>query len=237
MTWLKKVLHLGIGERWLVISLLAAVGLPVGALVTLLVLGTGSLAVHVGRPHPASAVVGRRSRSPTGSGRSSWRRWTAASCCPTASAGGSRARPDGRERFLWVRPALLRAGEYAGVLALTALLPGTGPGAAACLLLLVVASHHYDDLYRVLNGLHPPAQAARLLGLGWPGRLLVVAVLSVVGGSVGEGGLWLLAAALGMLYLVIEPAGVMREVRSRQDMPTGGGSRWLTARPSPSSGP
>ena len=43
VTWLKKVLHLGIGERWLVISLFAAAGLPVGALVTLLVLGTGSL--------------------------------------------------------------------------------------------------------------------------------------------------------------------------------------------------
>ncbi len=121
-----------------------------------------------------------------------------------------------------MRPALIRAGEYAGVLGLTAMLPGAGPGAATCALLLVVASHHYDDLYRVLNRLAAPAAAAGVVGLGWPGRLLVVAVLSVLGGTAGEGGLWVLAAGLGMLYLVIEPVRVLREVRSRADIPTGG---------------
>jgi hypothetical protein len=43
VTWLKKVLHLGIGERWLVISVLAAAQLPLAALAVLLVLGAGSL--------------------------------------------------------------------------------------------------------------------------------------------------------------------------------------------------
>ena len=43
VTWLKKVLHLGIGERWLVISVLAAAQQPLAALVVLLVLGAGSL--------------------------------------------------------------------------------------------------------------------------------------------------------------------------------------------------
>jgi Family of unknown function (DUF5941)/CDP-alcohol phosphatidyltransferase len=221
VTWVKKVLHLGIGERWLVISLFAAAGRPVGALVTLLVMGAGSLLyTSVGRTlrarsWPAEPVTDREREIVLAQvdGRPLLLEVT-----ERRIAG----RPGGRERFLWVRPALLRAGEYAAVLALTAALPGTGPGAATCFLLLVVASHHYDDLYRVLNGLRPPGAATRLLGLGWPGRLLVVAALSLLGGAVGEGGLWVLAAGLGMLFLVIEPASVMREVRSRQDVPTGG---------------
>ena len=221
VTWLKKVLHLGIAERWLVISLLAAAGRPVGALGTLLVLGAGSLLYTAAgrtlraRSWPPEPVTDREreivraqlDRGPL---------------LPEGIAAPIAGRPGGRERFLWVRPALVRAGEYAGVLGLTAMLPGAGPGAAACALLLVVASHHYDDLYRVLNRLAPPATTARVLGLGWPGRLLVVAVLSLLGGAVGEGGLWVLAAWLGMLYLVIEPARVLREVRSRADVPTGG---------------
>ena len=221
VTWLKKVLHLGIAERWLVISVLAAVGRPVGALVTLLVLGALSLLyTSAGRtlrarswpPEPVSDREREIVRAQLDGGPR----------LPHGVAARIAGRPGGTQRFLWVRPALVRAGEYAALLGLTALLPGVGPGAAACALLLVVASHHYDDLYRVLNRLAPPAATARLLGLGWPGRLLVVALLSVLGGDVGEGGLWVVAAGLGMLYLVIEPARVLREVRSRADVPTGG---------------
>jgi hypothetical protein len=221
VTWLKKVLHLGIAERWLVISVLAAAGRPVGALGTLLVLGAGSLLyTSVGRtlrarswpPEPVADREREIVRAQVDGGP----------LLPDGVVARAAGRAGGRERFLWVRPALIRAGEYAGVLGLTGLLPGEGPGAATCALLLVVASHHYDDLYRVLNRLAPPAATARLLGLGWPGRLLVVAVLAVLGGAVGEGGLWVLAAGLGMLYLVIEPARVLREVRSRADVPTGG---------------
>jgi hypothetical protein len=114
--------------------------------------------------------------------------------------------------------------EYAGLLALTAALPGTGAGASAYLLLLVVAWHHYDDLYRVLHRLRPPHRVSRVLGLGWPGRLLVVAGLVLVGGAVGRAGLWVLAAGLGILFLVVEPARVLGEVRSRPDLSTEGGA-------------
>jgi Family of unknown function (DUF5941) len=136
---------------------------------------------------------------------------------PSAVAARFAGRPGGRERFLWVRPAMLRAGEYLAVLGLTAGLAGAGPGAAVCVLLLVVASHHYDDLYRVLNRLRPPSALSRVLGLGVAGRLVVVAVLALLGSSrhaVGEGGMWVLAGWLGILYLVAEPARVLREVRS-----------------------
>jgi hypothetical protein len=43
----------------------------------------------------------------------------------------------------------------------------------------------------------------------------VVAVLAVGGAAALEGGLWVLAAVLGILYVVIEPSRVLREVRVR----------------------
>ena len=216
VVWAKKAVHFGIGERWLVLSVLAALGHPVGALAALLLLSALSLLyTSAGRvvrtlswsPDPVAErereIVARQAdTAPLVPGAVAW------------IAGP----PGGPDRFRWVRPALLRAVEYGGVLALVALLPGTGPGGAAYLLLLVVAWHHYDDLYRVLHRLRPAHPLSRLLGLGWPGRLLVVAALALVGGAVGRGGLWVLAAGLGILFLVAEPARVIREVRSRPDL-------------------
>jgi hypothetical protein len=230
--WLKKVLHLGIGERWAVLSVFALVGLPGVGLAVLLVLGLGSL-LYVGagrtlrtrawRPEPVSPREHEIVRAQV----------DGAPLLPPAAeervAGGAH----GRQRFLWVRPALLRVTEYAAVLGLTGVLPGEGAGAAAFALLLVVASHHYDGLYRVLQGLRPPGPVARLLGLGVVGRVLVVAVLAAVGTAdegVGEGGVWLLAAGLGILFLGAEPARLLREMRSREDLvpaadPTEGAAR------------
>ncbi len=220
VVWLKKVLHLGIGERWTVLSLFALVGLPSVGLAVLLVLGLGSL-LYVGagrtlrtrawRPEPVSPREHEIVRAQV----------DGAPLLPPAVeervAGGTH----GRQRFLWVRPALLRVAEYAAVLGLTAALPGESAGAAAFALLLVVASHHYDGLYRVLQGLRPPGPVTRLLGLGVVGRVLVVAVLAAVGTAdegVAEGGVWLLAAGLGILFLGAEPARLLREVRSREDL-------------------
>ena len=221
VTWLKKLLHLGIGERWLVLSVLAALGRPAGALAVLLALGAVSLLYTSAgrtvraRSWPPEPVTPREREIVLA-------QVDGAPLLPAAVAGRLAGGVAGRERFLWVRPALLRAAEYSLVLAFTALLPGVGPGAAVAVLLLVVASHHYDDLYRVLNRLRPPSTVTRVLGLGWPGRLLVVAALSLLGGSVAQGGLWVLAAGLGMLFLGFEPARVLGEVRDRRDAPTGG---------------
>ena len=222
VTWLKKVLHLGIGERWLVISVLAAAQQPLAALAVLLVLGAGSLVYTSAgrtlraRSWPAEPVLDREREIVLA-------QLDGGPLVPATAAARFAGRPGGRERFLWVRPALLRAGEYLAVMGLTAGLAGAGPGAAVCVLLLVVASHQYDDLYRVLNRLRPPSALSRVLGLGFPGRLLVVAVLALIGSSrhaVGEGGLWVLAGWLGILYLVAEPARVLREVRTTAGGPT-----------------
>ena len=221
VVWVKKVLHLGIGERWMVLSVLAAVGLPLAALGVLLALALVSL-LYVGagrtlraRAWPPEPVADRERELVTA-------QVDGEPLLPRSAATVVAGRPGGRERFLWVRPSLLRLGEYAVVLALTALLPGTAAGAAAFALLLVVASHHYDTLYRVLHDLRPPGPVARALGLGFPGRVLVVAALAAAGGTVGEGGLWVLAVALGILFLGLEPARLLREVRARDDLVTEG---------------
>ncbi len=220
--WLKKVLHLGIGERWTVLSVFALAGLPSVGLAVLLLLGLGSL-LYVGagrtlrtrawRPGPVSPREHEIVRAQV----------DGAPLLPPAVEDLVAGGVHGRQRFLWVRPALLRVVEYSAVLGLTAALPGGSAGAATFALLLVVASHHYDGLYRVLQGLRPPGPVTRLLGLGVVGRVLVVAVLAGVGTAdegVGEGGVWLLAAGLGILFLGAEPARLLREVRSHDDLVT-----------------
>ena len=139
---------------------------------------------------------------------------------PRRTAGRLAGTLGATSRWLWVRPAVLRLVEYAAALALTMPLGERAwVPAAAFLLLLVTASHHYDELYRVLGRLAPPPRLSAALGLGLVGRLVVAALLALFAsrpdpaGALGRGGLWAFAAALGMLFLVVEPARVLREVR------------------------
>ena len=221
VTVVKKLMHLGIGERWLVLSLLAALGLPLVALGVLLLLGLVSLAyTSAGRSLRARSwprrPVSARERDIVRA------QVDAGPLVPRRAAERLAGPEGGPSRWLWVRPALLRLGEYAGVLVLTLPLGERAwVPAAAFLLLLVTASHHYDELYRVLGRLAPPPRLSAALGLGLVGRLLVVAVLALLAGradpagALGRGGLWVLAGALGMLFLVVEPARVLTEVRRR----------------------
>jgi len=215
VVWAKKILHLGIGERWLVLSVLAAADRPQPALGTLLVLAAVSgcyvsagrlLRTAAWRPDPVAPREHEILAAQV----------DAAPLVPSRWADRLAGLPGGSARHGWLRPAYLRALEYAGVLALTAALPGAGTGAAVFVLLLVVASHHYDLLYRVLQGLR--TGGAAVLGLGWAGRLLVVAVLALVGANrpdAARAGLWVAAGLLGVIFLVVEPAGVLRAMRSQ----------------------
>jgi hypothetical protein len=214
--WTKRLLHLGIGERWAVISVLAALGRPQLALQVLFVLGLVSFAY---------TFAGRtlRARAWPRQGPSAREREIVAAQADTgplpAAVGALLA--TGRSSFLWVRPALVRLVEFAAVLALVeAVAPDTAVE-TAFLVLLVVASHHYDQMYRVLQGLRPASPLTRALGLGVAGRLVVVAALAAAGAEALEGGLWVLACALGILFLVVEPAGVLREVHRAAPSPDG----------------
>ena len=207
--WTKRVLHLGIGERWAVLSVVAALGRPLLALQVLLVLGVVSFGyTFAGR---TLRTLGWPRQEPSTREREIVAAQADPGPLPAAMASWLAA---GHSPFLWVRPALLRLLELGGVLLIVWSVDEVeeDPMAAAFWLLLVVASHHYDELYRVLHRLTPTSHRTRVLGLGVAGRLVVVAVLAAVGGDALEGGLWVLAAALGILFLVVEPVGVLREV-------------------------
>ncbi len=155
VTWLKKVLHLGIGERWLVISVLAAAQQPLAALAVLLVLGAGSLLYTSAgrtlraRSWPAEPVLDREReivlaqldggplvplsgggpvRGPAGR----------AGAVPVGAAGAAAgrgvprgARADGRAGRCRSGRCGLRAAAGGGVAPLRRPLPGAQPAAAA----------------------------------------------------------------------------------------------------------
>jgi hypothetical protein len=115
--------------------------------------------------------------------------------------GGISSRASHRNRLDWTAVPLLRTGEYA-VIAMTGLAGDVSPPLVFALL-CAIAFHDYDTIDRVRVGRAFAAErtsALRLLGLGWDGRLLVVAVGLAAGGltgvfAVGTAYLWLLFAA------------------------------------------
>jgi len=212
--WTKKALHMSIGERWFVISAVAAVGTARWVFVTLIGLALVALAY---------TTVGRVVRA------RSWPEltWTdrerdvvraqldRGPLAQLASSASPWSLPVGR--YAWFLPPLLRLTEYATMLLVVwAVAPDAIPAAFA--LLFALAYHHYDALYRVLNGL-PPDGVAHVLGLGVEGRLIVVLVLAALGDEALSGGLVVLAAALGGLFLVVGVLGGVRALRPRADAP------------------
>ena len=85
---------------------------------------------------------------------------------------GIRPRLDGR--FGWGVPPVLRAVELGGIAWIMAI-STVGLSATAFWLLFFVAYHHYDNLYRSLQGSAPPRWLT-YMGLGWEGRLGIVAI-------------------------------------------------------------
>jgi len=171
--WAKRALHMPIGERWLVISVLAAVLGAAWALGGLLLLGLVAFAyVIVGRtlrsltwhgPTPAAGVTFLRRQADSG---------------PLLSMVGSRPRI-WTGRFAWAIPAVLRFVELAGVAAIAFIwVPEAIP--VAFWWMAVVAFHHYDTLYRAMQDAAAPRWLT-WLSLGWDGRTVLVVVLASVG--------------------------------------------------------
>ena len=168
LRWLKKIIHLPIGERWLVISLGALFNAPMATLWTLLILGGLSLAyTTLGRVlrskawrHPkevsGSEIIERQIDPGLGV---DWF-WADGSDLATG-------------RFAWMIPALLRLFELGLVLVIARDYP------LAYLWIFAVAFHHYDTLYRSLAGFEIP-RYLKTPGLGFLGRSLIV-VMSALG--------------------------------------------------------
>lgn len=188
--WAKRAIHLPIGERWLILSLAAAI---LGARWALLLLLAAALLafayVTSGRilrtltwrglaPEPAGLLLARQSDAgPIASGLShgmSAQGWDAFWRGPWA----------------WAVPTGLRFLEL-GVVAVLVLAVAPSLMVIGFLWMAVVAFHHYDVLYRALNGRGTPRWLI-WAGLGWDGRSLLLA----------------LATALGLLGVVL-PLGLL----------------------------
>jgi hypothetical protein len=199
--WVKRAIHLPIGERWLIISVFAAVLGPSWALGALLVAGLLALAyVTAGRtlrtltwrgPSPAAGVLLLTRQADSG---------------PLLS-GGARLVPAARRsawwayRGAWAVPAALRLVEL-GFVAVVSLVWFPSVTVVAFWWMAVVAYHHYDVLYRALQDQAAPRWQV-WLGLGWEGRTIAVGVLAALGGSVLSAGLTWGAGLLAALFVVV----------------------------------
>jgi hypothetical protein len=210
--WTKKAIYLPIGERWLVISLVAAFGTPRLVFQVLIALALVALAY---------TTTGRVLRARTWSdlAGSELERDVIRAQLDRGPLAALVARvvpwrlPVGR--YAWTVPPLLRLFEYAVVLLVVhAVAPDAIPAAFA--LLFAVAYHHYDALYRVLNGL-PPAGAVHAAGLGVEGRLIVVLALAAAGEDALSRGLVVMAVALAVVFVVVGTMGGLRALRPGLD--------------------
>ena len=187
--WAKRVVHLPIGERWLLLSVLAAFWGARVALIGLLVAGLVAFAyVIAGRtlrtltwrgPAPTGAALLLARQSDAGPIASTLARvmspagWMAVWSAPAA----------------WVIPAALRFIELGAVAVIVlTVAPQYAPIAFAWVAL--IAFHHYDLLYRALQGMATPRWIV-WSGLGWDGRTIVVVLAAIAG-----------AATLGLVLLV-----------------------------------
>jgi hypothetical protein len=165
--WLGKIVIFPIGERWLAISLTAAVGgalftftaLPLLALFSMLwvyrVRITKTLAMA--KTRIKSAVISRQLDL------------------------GISGKPF-LTRFDWLEPSLLRALELGAIIALFAL---SGDfegnlGIASFVILFSIAFHHYDNLYRSMQNEQKPKWLSTL-GLSVPGRIILLAAAPLLG--------------------------------------------------------
>jgi hypothetical protein len=113
-------------------------------------------------------------------------------------------------RLTWLLPPSLRAGEYGFALTVGLLAGGTAlPSVFA--LLAAVAFHHYDLVYRIRHQSAPPPRWVRLLGGGWEGRTLLLALFSITGTLTS--GAAVLAVLLGGLFTVESVASWIARVR------------------------
>ena len=211
--WAKKVIHMPIGERWLLISVVAVVAGPDWALIALLIAGLIALGY---------VLVGRTLRTLTwheplvGSGVQFLREQI--DFGPLGSAIASVFPESLRTRVLsarwgWAIPALLRLLELGAV---TVLVLQVFPDAEviAYVWLFVVAYHHYDTLYRALNGASVPRWIV-WTGLGWDGRLIVVAGLALLAASASAftTGLLVMTIALFILFVPVASGQWLRSNR------------------------
>lgn len=209
--WAKRAIHLPIGERWLILSLAAALLGAGWALGLLLAAGLVALAyVIAGRtlrtmgwrgPSPADAAELLARQADAGplafvlARVIPVRTWQALWSAPAA----------------WAIPAALRFIEL-GVVALVTLALYPAAVMLAFWWVAVIAFHHYDVLYRAIAG-QPTPRWLTWSGLGWDGRTLLILVSAAAG--LAAFGTILSLGVLAWTVLLMLIASVQWLLRSR----------------------
>jgi hypothetical protein len=182
--WLGKIVIFPIGERWLAISLTAAVG---GALFTFTALPLLALfsMVWVYRMRIAKTLAMAKTRIQS-------------AVIARQLDLGVIAKPF-LTRFDWLEPSLLRALELGALIALFAL-TGNFEGnlaLASFVILFSIAFHHYDNLYRSMQNEQKPKWLS-ILGLGVPGRVILLISATLLGLNLA-----VFAIYFSVLFLVV----------------------------------
>jgi len=197
--WAKKVLHMPIGERWLVLSVGAVTLGARGTLVLLLMLGL----VALGYTTAGRILRARGWRHPVDRS-GAWLLEPQLDLGPIGQPVWDRlvaARDPLAHAFGWAWPAVMRVIEL-GVVWLAAALIVPEEGAWLFAWVFVVVFHHYDTLYRALGGSAPPRWLV-VAGLGWDGRTILVLMAAGIGMAALSGLLGWGSLLLGILFVVV----------------------------------
>ena len=192
--WAGKIITFPIGERWLAISLSAAIG---GALFTFIALPILALIsmiwVYRVRIQKTLAMAKTRISTQVISRQLDW----------------GLKRNSMLVRFDWLEPSLIRLLELGALIALFAFTGNMGP--ASFVILFSIAFHHYDNLYRAMQNEQKPNWLSAL-GLSVPGRLLVLLLAVVLGWS-----LEIFAAYFVVLMLLVSSIQWIAARKSKQN--------------------
>lgn len=172
LRWIKKVIHMPIGERWLVLSIVAAIFMPLAALSTLLVLTfLAWLYTLIGRVMRTR----RWAKTPVGVELISAQLDNG----PILDSLPKALRRNPATRWNWANPMINHLIEM-GIVAGIAITWFPQWITLAFGYLFIVAFHHYDNLYRALAG----SRAPRWItwgALGRDGRTLIVLTAASIG--------------------------------------------------------
>ena len=198
--WAKRALHMPIGERWLILSVGAALLGAEWALGLLFVAGLVALVyVTTGR---AMRTLGWRGLAPIEAAQLLARQadagplaWLLARGIPASTWEAFWSTP-----AAWAVPAALRFIEL-GLVAVVTLALYPAAVVLAFWWVTIIAFHHYDVLYRAVAG-HPTPRWITWSGLGWDGRTLLV-LISAAAGLAAFGAMLFLGVMVWAVLLVL----------------------------------